>query len=224
MAIWQLAMAMAASVVCLGGAPAGQGSGPARGKEVVLFNGRDLSGWTHYLVEPDLPADRVWTVDRASKVLICKGQPIGYIRTVKDYTNYILKLEWRFSPVTKQAGNSGVLLRVVGEDKVWPKSVEAQLMSGNAGDIWLIDGARLTTPPDRVEGRRCKAERYNEKPIGEWNQYEITVDGGRISLKVNGMLVNEGTDAEVVPGKIALQSEGAEIHFRNIRLIPLASR
>ncbi|HSV74637.1 MAG TPA: DUF1080 domain-containing protein [Chthonomonadales bacterium] len=224
MAIWHLAMAMMATLAGGAAEPAQEGSASIRGREVALFNGRDLTGWTHYLVEPDAPADRVWTVDRAARVLICRGNPIGYIRTVRDYTNFILRLEWRFNPVTRQAGNSGVLLRVVGEDKIWPRSVEAQLMSGNAGDIWLIDGARLTTPPERVEGRRIRATRYNERPIGEWNQYEITVDGGRISLRVNGVLVNEGTDAEVVPGKIALQSEGAEIHFRNIRLTPLRPR
>jgi hypothetical protein len=60
-----------------------------------------------------------------------------------------------------------------------------------------------------------------EKPIGEWNEYEIIVDGERVVLKVNGQIVNEGAGAEVVPGKICLQSEGAEIHFRNIRLVPI---
>jgi hypothetical protein len=49
------------------------------------------------------------------------------------------------------------------------------------------------------------------------------VKGDRITLKVNGEVVNEGWGAEVRPGKIALQSEGGEIHFRNIRLIPLPS-
>ena len=136
----------------------------------------------------------------------------------------MLKLEWRFNPVTKQAGNSGVLLRVVGPDKVWPKSVEAQLQSGAAGDFWLIDNARLDTRPDLVDQgtpRHRVRTKTNEKPIGEWNEYEITVVGGMVSLKVNGEVLNEGTNAEEVPGKIALQSEGSEIHFRNIRLTPI---
>jgi hypothetical protein len=60
-----------------------------------------------------------------------------------------------------------------------------------------------------------------EKPRGEWNQYEITCKGNTIRLAINGQLVNEGTDAELNRGKILLQSEGSEIHFRNIELKPL---
>jgi hypothetical protein len=191
------------------------------GKEIKLFNGKDLSGWTYYLTDPNKKMSDVWSVDPKEKIIICKGNPAGYIRTEKKYTNYVLKLQWRFNPVTRQAGNSGVLLRVTGEDKVWPRSVEAQLMSGQAGDFWLIDGAPLTTPKERVnpgaERNRIRLK-TNEKPIGEWNEYEIVVNGGKITLKVNGEVLNEGTDAEEVAGYIALQSEGAEIHFRNIVL------
>ncbi|MHC4589351.1 MAG: 3-keto-disaccharide hydrolase, partial [Planctomycetota bacterium] len=55
----------------------------------------------------------------------------------------------------------------------------------------------------------------------EWNDYEIIVDGGSVVLKVNGHVVNEAWGVQEVPGKICLQSEGAEIHFRNIRLAPI---
>lgn len=195
-----------------------------KAREIRLFNGKDLSGWTFFLADPTAKKEDVWSVDAKEGVLICKGNPVGYLRTEKDYTNFILKLEWRFSPVTKKAGNSGVLLRVVGPDKIWPKSIEAQLYSEHAGDFWLIGGTQLQTPPERIDpnnpNHRLRT-RTNEKPIGEWNTYEITCNGDRITLKVNGEVLNEGTGAEVVPGKIALQSEGTEIHFRNIRLIPL---
>src|SRR5438876_3153565 len=63
-----------------------------------------------------------------------------------------------------------------------------------------------------------------EKPIGEWNQYEITCQGDTIKLVINGKLVNEGTNAELTKGKILLQSEGAEIHFRNVELKPLGPK
>jgi hypothetical protein len=211
---WATGTAMAASEAREGNAA----------KEVRLFNGKDLTGWTFFLSDPKAKMEDVWSVDAKEGVLICKGNPLGYIRTLDDYTNYVVKLEWRFNPVTKKAGNSGVLLRVVGPDKVWPRSIEAQLQSGEAGDFWLIDNARLDTPAARVDSgtpRHRLRTRSNEKPIGEWNEYEITVDGDHITLKVNGEVLNEGTNAEVVPGKIALQSEGAEIQFRNIRLTPL---
>ncbi|MBP7746336.1 MAG: DUF1080 domain-containing protein [Phycisphaerae bacterium] len=186
--------------------------------EVRLFNGKDLTGWQACLPEGG-KMDEVWTV--ADGVLVCKGQPVGYIRTTADYTNYVLKLEWRFNPVTKQAGNSGVLLRLIGPDKVWPKSVEAQLQSGNAGDFWNIDEFPMKVDPARTEGRNTKKTHGAERPIGDWNEYEITVDHGTITLRVNGEVLNEATDVQETPGKIGLQSEGAEIHFRNVRLAPL---
>ncbi len=194
------------------------------GKEVRLFNGKDFAGWTHYLSDPNVAMSDVWSVDKAEKAIICKGSPAGYIRTVKDYSDFVLKLDWRFSPVTKRAGNSGVLLRIVGEDKIWPRCIEAQLQSGAAGDFWLIDEARLNTPPDRVDRgtpRHRLRTRTNEKPIGEWNTYEITCHGGNVTLKVNGETLNEGTDADIASGKIGLQAEGSEIHFRNVVLRPI---
>jgi len=184
-----------------------------------LFNGKDLGGWTYFLRDSDAKMEDVWSVKDG--VLICKGNPIGYLRTKEDYKNYILKLQWRFDP-EKGPGNSGALLRVVGPDKVWPKSVEAQLHSRNAGDIWNIDKVKMTVDPDRTKGRRTiKLHETNEKPLGEWNQYEITVDHGTITLKVNGLVQNMATDCEEVAGKIALQSEGAAIEFRDIKIKPI---
>jgi hypothetical protein len=67
--------------------------------------------------------------------------------------------------------------------------------------------------------KNSRADRLDfEKPIGEWNQYEIQVNGNHFKLFVNGKLVNEGKNGELSKGKIALQSEGAEIHFRNIEI------
>lgn len=186
--------------------------------EVRLFNGRDLSGWTACLPEGARMAD-VWSVQDG--VLICKGQPAGYIRTEADYENYVLKLEWRFNPVTRQAGNSGVLLRIVGPDKVWPRCLEAQLHSGHAGDFWQIDEFPMKSDPQRTQGRNVRKTHAAERPVGEWNEYEIIVAGERVTLKVNGETLNEAWEVLRTPGKIGLQSEGAEIHFRNIRLAPI---
>ena len=76
----------------------------------------------------------------------------------------------------------------------------------------------MTVDPDRTRGRNTRRTHTNERPIGEWNDYEIIVDGPRVTLIVNDEVLNEATDVEVIPGKICLQSEGAEIQFRNIRL------
>jgi hypothetical protein len=182
---------------------------------VALFNGRDLGGWTFFLNDNG-KRDDVWHVENG--VLVCKGNPNGYLRTEADYTNYVLELDWRWPA---QAGNSGVLLRKIGDDKVWPKSLEAQLQSENAGDFWVIDEFPCKTDPARTKGRNCKRTATNEKPLGEWNHYKITVDHGTVVLEVNGQELNRATDVQETPGKICLQSEGAEIHFREVRLTPL---
>ncbi|MBN1908587.1 MAG: DUF1080 domain-containing protein [Pirellulales bacterium] len=188
-------------------------------EEVALFNGKDLSGWTYHLNDKKAKMADVWSV--RDGVIHCKGKPTGYIRTTKKYTSFVLKLQWRW-PKDAKPGNSGVLLRVVGEDKVWPKSVEAQLKDQWAGDIWNIDEFPMKVDPTRTEGRNTKRMHpSNEKPQGEWNEYEITLEKGKLTLKVNGLVQNTATDIQVVPGYIALQSEGAPIEFRNVRLAPL---
>lgn len=190
----------------------------AMASEKKLFNGKDMSGWTAFLQDNGKLED-VWSVKDG--VMICKGQPIGYIRTLEDYTNFVLKLEWRFNPVTKQAGNSGVLLRLIGADMVWPRSVEAQLQSESAGDFWNIEEFPMKTVAERTNGRNTRKTHGAERPIGEWNEYEIIVDHAKVTLRVNGETLNEAWEVLETPGKIALQSEGAEIHFRNIRLAPI---
>lgn len=194
---------------------------PAAGEWVKLFNGTNLDGWKPFLPEAGADPAKVWSVKDG--VLACTGNPVGYIATVADYTSFELELEWRFDP-SKGAGNSGVLLRVQQPDKVWPTSVEAQLHSRNAGDIWNIGEFPMKTDPARTNGRRTeKAKESNEKPLGEWNRYRIVLDGGTLSLYVNGELQNQATDVAVKPGRIGLQSEGAYIEFRDIRIRPLGA-
>ena len=193
-----------------------------------LFDGQCLGGWEHFLVEPDVKMEDVWSVKDG--ILICKGEPMGYLCTKKDHTNFKLVIEWRWAP-GKKPGNSGVLMRITGKPRALPKCVEAQLQSGSAGDIWAFHGFKVKGDPDRMKevaghelgGNLVGVSKIeaNEKEPGQWNKYEITADGGTITLVVNGKEVNKATDCDVVAGKIGLQSEGGEIHFRTVNLIPL---
>lgn len=194
---------------------------PAAGKVVPLFNGKDLSGWT-FDVENEPDPKEIWSVQDG--VLICKGKPAGVIRTKEFYDNYELTLEWRWAPGTK-GGNSGLLLhssepRQMG---IWPKSLEVQLMSGNAGDFWQIHET-IDVPADRKpdEGRRIpNLTDGSEKPVGEWNTMKVVSKDGSLTVWVNGEKVNEGTNCSAKKGAICLQSEGAEIHFRKVELKPV---
>lgn len=192
------------------------------GATVQLFDGKSMKGWKAFV--PDLIKESkdpmaVWSVREG--VLVCSGRPIGYIETEALYTNFVIELDWRFDP-SKGEGNSGVLLRVTGEDTVWPRSLEAQLHSRNAGDIWNIGDFPANLAKERTDGRRTtKAKDCNEKPLGEWNHYRIVFNKGALELWVNGEQQNAATNCEVVAGRLALQSEGAHIEFRNIVLTPI---
>jgi hypothetical protein len=210
-------------------------SAAAQQRAVPLFNGVDLSGWSHFLVDPKVPASDVWSVKDG--VLICKGEPVGYLYTNTEYTSYTLIVEWRWAPGAAarlgKVPNSGVLMRVNGDPKPKgvPRAYEAQLQSGNAGDVYGFWGLPLDGDPERR--REAKAHELlgdmvgfrkleaAERREGEWNTYEITFDGPSLVVAVNGKRVNEAKGAVVLPGRIALQSEGGEIHFRRVELRPI---
>jgi Domain of Unknown Function (DUF1080) len=201
---------------------------PELAANLLVRQGADgeIAGWKSYHPEPAAKTGEVWQLQSAG-VLVCKGQPLGYLYTDQDYTNFVLKLQWRWPPGGK-AGNGGVLVRMTGPHRVWPKSLEAQLNAGEAGDFWGLAGYQLSGPAERMKvlehpkfGKltNLKKTAELEKPIGEWNDYEIAVDGGKVTLKVNGQVVNQTTDCEVVPGKILLTAEGDEYHFRKVQLL-----
>lgn len=198
---------------------------------IELFNGENLEGWTHVLWSEDgsakeLAMEDVWSVEDG--VLICKGKPLGYLATTRDYQDYALNLEWRWAD---KPTNSGVLLRIQEKPETFlPKCVEAQLQHGDAGDLYAFFGASLTGDSERyklIESTKIgnfhavKKIKDLEKPAGEWNHYRIEVQGDTLKAFINGELVNEGSGIDVLAGPIGLQTEGSEIHFRNVRLEPL---
>lgn len=196
---------------------------------VDLFDGATLDGWDAFLSEPGVAKEDVWSVQDG--LLVCKGDPIGYLYTKEQYTSFKLEVEWRWAPGT-EPGNSGVLMRINGEPKAIPRSIEAQLQSGNAGDLYGFHGMKIAGAEERKRGQQGhellgdfvgvgKIE-GNEVTPGEWNTYEIVLDGGNLTVSVNGKQVNEAVDCDVIAGPIGLQSEGGEIHFRTVRLTPIS--
>jgi hypothetical protein len=181
-----------------------------------LFNGNDFEGWKLFIPDKNVDPLSVWSVHDG--VIRCSGTPKGYMRTTKAYSNYKVSLEWRWP---EDGGNNGLLLHVVGDDAVWPKSIESQLQHENAGDLWVIGGAEFAEHVDKSTRRVVKKTDHNEKPLGEWNRMEAVCDGDTIRVYVNGLLQNEATECTVTEGSIGLQSEGTPIEFRNIVIEPL---
>jgi hypothetical protein len=212
---------------------------------IALFNGSDLSGWTAFPAEAAPPAD-TWKVEDG--VLRTTGKPNGYIRSEGRFENYVLTVEWRWVPVAPPVDsegrprnrNSGVLLHMQGEDAIWPKSIEAQLMETNAGDFYVIGGvetaelvamreAALAKAGDDEKAKAAaknsrrlpKKQDSSENPTGEWNTYKITCRGDTVTTVVNGVQQNHATGVTVSEGHICLQSEGVPIEFRNVKIEPL---
>lgn len=192
-------------------------------EKMDLFNGRDFTGWKLHVDEEGVSVADIWSVRNG--VVNCKGVPNGYMRTEGKYKNYVLHVEWRW---VGEPTNSGVLLHASGKDKVWPRTIEAQLKAGSAGDFVLINGTGVTTDDGKdwqnVKEQYVgvpKKEDSSERPAGQWNAYDIICKGDAITLYVNEVLQNKGTTATDTSGWICLQSEGSEIEFRNIYVKPI---
>ena len=195
-----------------------------------LFNGKDLSGWINVNTDKD-----TWSV--RDSLLVCTGHPIGVMRTDKQYENFILHIEWRHM---EAGGNSGTFLWADGtvpDGKRLPRGVEVQMLELEwpnlnrdkdgkprdiayvSGEVWGVEGLRTT--PDNPRGERSKSVELRCKGKGEWNTYDLVAVDGTIKLAINGKFVNGISKATVKKGYICLESEGAEIHFRNIRIMEL---
>jgi len=199
----------------------------ATAKPIALLNGKNLEGWTHVLADAAVPREKVWSM--SEDVLVCTGKPIGVLYTEKNYTNFLLVVEYRWAPGAAP-GNSGIMSRITPGTGALPRTVEVQLQHGNAGDVIGLKGFPIAGPQPRwferespVAGKvtGVKKAAAAEKSPGEWNRVEIEARADRYAVRINGQLVNEVSGVEVKAGPIGLQSEGGEVHFRGVMLTPL---
>ncbi len=185
-----------------------------------------LEAWESFSQDENASLADTWRLEDG--VLVCTGKPLGYLYTKKSYTDFVLKLQYR---VPKEAGphKGGILFRMTGKHRIWPKSLEAQINHPDAGDFWGLDGFALDGPADRKKQMmhkqfglltNLKKTEAAAKELGEWNDYEIRAEGGTVVLSINGREVNRATGCDVVAGPILLTAEGNEIHFRNVKLTP----
>lgn len=192
-----------------------------------LFNGNNLSGWVNVNCAPE-----TWSVKDG--MIHCTGLPTGALRTIKQYENFILELDWRH--LTK-GGNSGVFIwasPVAAPGVPFLRAIEVQVLDHGYdakgkgewytthGDVFPIHGATMK-PFGRHNGMRSfpSSEHSNGSP--EWNHYRVVCTNGVLRLSVNGIEVSGGEECNYRKGYIGLESEGAPIDFRNIRLQELPS-
>jgi Domain of Unknown Function (DUF1080) len=194
-----------------------------------LFNGKDLTGWVNVNTAPD-------TWKARDGLLMCSGHPIGVMRSVKEYENFMLHIEWRHM---EAGGNSGVFVwsdAVPDAESRLPNGVEVQMLELEWPNLNKKDGVTppiayvhgelfgvggVTTVPDNPRGERSKSVENRCNGKGEWNTYDVVAVDGVIKLAVNGKFVNGISRSSRRKGFLCLESEGAEIHFRNIRILEL---
>jgi hypothetical protein len=185
---------------------------------VQLFDGKSLQGWT--LIKPHGPGYVV-----KDGVLVCPADGGGNLYTEKEYANFVFRFEFKTEP----GGNNGVGIRAPLEGDAAYQGMEIQI---------LDDGH------ERYKGK-IKSEQHHGsvydvipartgflKPAGEWNQEEITANGSRIRVELNGAIILDADlttvrEADVLKkhpglkrkaGHIGFLGHGSLVEFRNIRI------
>ena len=194
-----------------------------------LFNGRDLTGWVNVNTAED-----TWKF--RDGLLVCSGRPLGVLCSEKQYENFVLHIEWRHM---ESGGNSGVFVwsnARPNPDSRLPNGVEVQMLELDWPKLNTRDGVTppvayvhgelfgvggVETTPDNPRGRRSMSVENRALGKGEWNTYDVVAVDGVIKLAVNGKFVNGISRATQKKGYLCLESEGGEIHFRNVRLLEL---
>jgi len=189
-----------------------------------LFDGETLDGWVDVNTSPD-----TWSAKDG--VLECTGQPIGVMRSEKQYENFILEIEWMH---LEAGGNSGVFVWCEGEvtsANRLPSGMEVQMLELEYPKIHnrvkayvsgeLFGAGTVTAVPDHPRGKRSVSEEYRCKGKGEWNKYTVVCVDGTVKLSINGKFVNGIRESSVKKGYLCLESEGAPVRFRNIRIMEL---
>jgi len=185
-------------------------------KKIQLFNGENLNNWAFQLRDASVDPATVFTVQNG--VIHITGDPFGYMRTKKTYSDYKLHVEWRWPG---EATNSGIFVHGQQPDAIWLKCIECQLQAGNAGDFVCMSGADMKEHTNKSRSSVRKKAESSEKQAGEWNSMDIVCDANTIEVFVNGVLQNKGTEVTVSKGHICLQSEGKDIEFKNVFLTEL---
>lgn len=182
-----------------------------------------------------------WRWERG--VAYCTGQPVGVIRSKKTMKNFEMVCEWKHK---QKGGNSGVFVwatqasidRLSDGKGSLPEGIEVQVLDlGYAeiylkggkdrkadwftshGDVFPVGATKMKPfPPVAPNGRRSFPSKNLTNDVNQWNHYYIRAVNGEVRLWVNGEEVSGGTECAPSEGYLCLESEGAPVEFRNLRI------
>lgn len=186
---------------------------------VPVFNGRDFEGWT----------GAVDSYEVRDGAIVCKPGKGGTIYTRQQFTNFIVRLEFKLPP----GGNNGLAIRYPGRgDPAYEGMCEVQVLDDN------YEKVRGPIDPRQAHGSAygmVAAARGYQRPIGEWNYQEVTVIGSTIKVELNGTVILDCDLSKVTqfmgghphPGKdlkfghFGFAGHSDPVMFRNIAIKPL---
>ncbi len=171
----------------------------------------------------------------------CTGSPVGVIRTREQITNFELVAYWRH---LTSGGNSGIFVWASPEgmkdlqpNKLPKVGIEVQVLdhgftekyearSGKKGDwfttngdVFPVAGSKMKPfEPISPNGSRSFPRANHSLGTPQWNHYYVRAINGEIRLWVNGVEVSGGNQCEPATGHLCLESEGAPVEFRDIRI------
>jgi hypothetical protein len=196
---------------------------------IKLFDPSQPDSWYTYLANSGINKDPEKTIKVENDLISIEGKYFGYLCTRDSYSDYYLRAEFKwgtrkYAPRDKDKRDSGILyhFKNTEKDTIWPKAVECQVQEGDCGDYWCI-GTSVDSPNthELTYGMKRIIRTENaENPNGEWNTLEVICSGDQSQHFVNGKRVNSGSRLSATKGRILLQSEGAEVYYRNVQLIP----
>jgi hypothetical protein len=193
-----------------------------------------LDDFEHVNCDPD-----TWSMREG--MIHCTGRPIGVVRSKEMFTNLELVAEWRHY---ESGGNSGIFLwaseqalQNLAPNKLPPGGIEVQILDlgygeqyekktgkkadwfTSHGDIFPVGTSTMKPfPPVSPNGQRSFPRKQLSKGINEWNHYYVRAINGEVRLWVNGEEVSGGSDCQPAQGYLCLESEGAPVDFRNLRI------
>lgn len=174
-------------------------------------------------------------------VIHCTGLPVGVMRTKKTFTNFELVTEWRH---LRSGGNSGIFVWATEEGlsglkkgELPPVGIEVQVLDhGYAeqyekstgkkpdwfttnGDVFPVAGSKMKPfAPVAPDGRRSFPRKNLSRGINLWNHYYVRCINAEVRLWVNGEEVSGGSHCDPASGYLCLESEGAPVEFKNLRI------
>ena len=195
-----------------------------------IFNGKDLTGWRYGMWGVSLNrAGKGYQVENG--VVYCTADDGGDLYTEKEYADFTLRFEFKLT----ENANNGIGIRAPAQFDAAYAGMEIQVLDDNGPNHKdLLEPAQYHGSVYGV----FAAKRGHLKPTGQWNEEEITADGRRVTIKLNGATILDANLDDVKDGNLAWEhpglknprghigflGHGTRVEFRNLRIKELQAK